>query len=101
VNHYFNVEAAPGRKVIYAYCGDDRYCSLPERLPAKEKAMASTRLPSGMRRNDIEVFLEQTFTMLAAANPGNRIIVRFSEDNTITAWLLPLRKTRPPARSKK
>jgi hypothetical protein len=92
MNHYFNVEAISPRNVSYGYCGDDRYCSLPQRLPSEDRALGSIRLPASMSRDGIEGFLCQAFTSLAAGNPGHRIIVRWAEDNTVTAWMFPLRK---------
>jgi hypothetical protein len=92
MNHYFNVEAISPRNVRYGYCGDDRFCSLPQRLPSEDRALGSIRLPASMSKEDIEGFLYQAFTSLAAGNPGHRIIVRWAEDNTVTAWMFPLRK---------
>ena len=90
MNSYFNVEATSPSDLSYAYCGDDRYCSLPQRLPRDDRALGSLRLPASMSREGIEGFLYQAFTSLAAANFGNRILVRWAEDNTITAWMVPL-----------
>jgi hypothetical protein len=92
MNHYFNVEATSPSNVSYGYCGDDRYCSLPQSLPSEDRALGSIRLPASMSRAGIEAFLYQAFTSLAAANPGHRIIVRWAEDNTVTAWMFPLRE---------
>jgi hypothetical protein len=91
MNHYSNVEATSPSDVNYGYCGDDRYCSLPERLPREDRALGSLRLPDSMSREGIEGFLYQAFTSLGAANPGHRILVRWTEDNTITAWMVRLR----------
>jgi hypothetical protein len=92
MNHYFNVEATSPSNVSYGYCGDDRYCSLPQRLPSEDRALGSLRLPATMNREGIEGFLYQAFTGLAAAHSGHRILVRWAEDNTVTAWMVPLRK---------
>jgi hypothetical protein len=91
MNHYFNVEAISPTDVSYGYCGDDRYCSLPHRLPRDNRALGTLRLPASMSREGVEAFLCKAFTSLAAGNPGNRVLVRWAEDNTITVWMVPLR----------
>jgi hypothetical protein len=90
LNHYFTAEAATAIDVIFAYRGDDTKNSLPQPAPPDAEAQGSLSLPGAMPKKAVEQFLAQSFVNLAVANPGHRILIRLSDQNVVTYWMVPL-----------
>ena len=91
MSDYYTVEAATAIDVIFAYRGDDNKNSLPQAVPLDADAQGSLRLPATMPKGSVEQFLAQSFVNLAVANPGHRILIRLTDQNVVTYWMVALK----------
>jgi hypothetical protein len=44
-----------------------------------------------MSKGSVEQFLAQSFVNLSVANPGHRILIRLTDQNVVTYWMVPLK----------